>query len=184
MSAQVKCFLLTESDRVQVYLRRFVSSIKASCPLQFGYHNAETLIDEREHTGELVAGDTHPHDDPRWPKACACGHVFDESDDWQHHVQRLYARSDGGPLTTLRHAPPGAMWDAHWYTSMKGPDGRTLVVRLPNGFDWVVDGPASNGQGWARTGQPPIVTATPSILAGEGARQYHGWLRDGVLIAC
>jgi len=51
-----------------------------------------------------------------------------------------------GERFTLRDAPPGAMWDATWMQADQrtGPDGITLVVRLPNGSDWMVDGECSN----------------------------------------
>jgi hypothetical protein len=72
------------------------------------------------------------------------------------------------------------MWDAWWMPSPKGPDGRYLVVRLPGNHEWAIDGPSSQHRepgAWTRTGTPPRITASPSILAGD----YHGWLRDGVL---
>lgn len=52
-----------------------------------------------------------------------------------------------GQRFTLGEAPAGAMWDAHWMKHedlRTGPDGITLVVRLPNGRDWLVDSEASN----------------------------------------
>ena len=33
---------------------------------------------------------------------------------------------------------------------------------------------------WTRTGVAPKLTAQPSILC----QDYHGWLRDGVLVPC
>lgn len=106
-------------------------------------------------------------------------------------------RSDGGGETTIRDAPPGAMWDAWWYP-WKGPDGRSLMVRCPNGRDWSIDGRASNctlpddqeHRCWVRTGDPPSVTVSKSApgqrtcSAGGGSIQagdYHGFLRDGRL---
>lgn len=87
-------------------------------------------------------------------------------------------------------APPGAMWDASWLTGLSvcgarpfgGPDGRTFIVRTPGG-DWVIDGPSFRdgepvGLGWTRTGEPPRITVTPSIVLPG----YHAWLRDGSLI--
>jgi hypothetical protein len=61
--------------------------------------------------------------------------------------------------------------------SWRGPDGRCLVLKTPAG-DWVIDGPASGGGRWERTGVPPLITARPSILI---PGQYHGWLTAGVL---
>jgi hypothetical protein len=59
---------------------------------------------------------------------------------------------------------PGDMW---YY-------GKTLVIKLPCGDDWAPVHP--DGAGWDITGEPPIITASPSIMC----EHYHGWLRDGV----
>jgi len=83
---------------------------------------------------------------------------------------------------TLHEAPPGAMWSADWYEGGRtpGPDGRWLVVRLPSGQDWFIDGNASGHPehvaSWTRTGEVPYVTVTPSVKTGE----WHGWLVNGV----
>lgn len=64
--------------------------------------------------------------------------------------------------------------------------GRCLVVQTPAG-EWVVDSPSANEKKpWQRTGEPPFVTASPSILfdGAHGGRAYHGWLRDGQLVEC
>lgn len=86
----------------------------------------------------------------------------------------LYEGKNG--VTTLEDAEPGAMW------FMRGD----LHVRLPNGYDWNVDGPTADGDGWTRAGEPPNVTAKPSIgmpwPPEEHEDYYHGWLRDGQLI--
>ena len=74
---------------------------------------------------------------------------------------------------------PGAMW---W-------DGDELSVKLPSGSEWNIDqGRRYNVQperagkkplpAWTRTGEPPRVTAYPSI---NHQGKYHGWLKDGVL---
>lgn len=53
-----------------------------------------------------------------------------------------------------------------------------IIVRLPDGAEWCIDQRATdNDHGWTVTGEPPHLTANPSI-ASIG---YHGWLRDGVL---
>ena len=50
--------------------------------------------------------------------------------------------ADGSPLP-LGPLPPGAMWyGPHSYRP--GPDGRTLMVVLPNGNHWNIDVLASN----------------------------------------
>lgn len=64
---------------------------------------------------------------------------------------------------------------------MGGPDGKTLILRTPGG-DWSIDGPSFRngepcGMGWSRTGTPPVITVTPSIVLPT----FHGWLREGLL---
>jgi hypothetical protein len=117
-----------------------------------------------------------PADDPRWPSQCVCGYAFRPDDVTQKWTEALFRRVGVDDFVTLREASPGAMWDASWL-HRKGPDGRSLCVRLPDGREWWVDGPTTNGPGWERSGEPPNVTATPSILTPG----YHGWLTDGVL---
>jgi hypothetical protein len=98
-------------------------------------------------------------------------------------------------------APPGASWDAWWYPHndlWRGPDGIALMVRLPNGRDWSVDGAASNctrkgepHKCWIRHGDPRRADVTvdkqgDTCAAGAGSIQaddYHGFLRAGVLTA-
>ena len=75
---------------------------------------------------------------------------------------------------------PGAMW---WEDS-----GHTeLMVKLPSNSEWNIDrGRIINAQRpgqatlpqWIRTGEPPKVTAHPSI---NHVGQYHGFLKAGIL---
>lgn len=60
---------------------------------------------------------------------------------------------------------------------------RPLVVLLPGpcqfaifGPTWTSAGPGPSG--WAVTGEPPLLTVTPSISI-RGI--YHGYIRDGVI---
>lgn len=93
----------------------------------------------------------------------------------------------------------GDMWPAPWlvqdvahmfflsdaYVSKwKNPGGfrLPLVVRLPDGSDFCVDGPCyDKGKrygGWDVTGEPPNITLSPSInIVGY----YHGWIQNGVI---
>jgi len=74
--------------------------------------------------------------------------------------------------------------DAHLAARAAGAITRApLVVRLPGGTDFCVDGPTfSAGQrgtgGWAVTGEPPGLTLAPSINIGGS---YHGWIQGGVI---
>ena len=191
--SKIRCFFLEPSDQVEQSLRRFVFSSREKCPLPWGYLNAATLIG-RCHKAETtdVHGDVWPHADPRWPKACGCGYVFTDADEWQYNPTSLYRRLDTDELVTLADAPVGAMWNAYWFRGMvgyqEGPDGLLLCVKTPGG-DWLVDGPASDGDqskpAWTRTGvaraAAPTLTVRPSIVAGKG---YHGFLTDGWLVPC
>lgn len=138
---------------------------------------------------KFVRGDLWPHDDGRWPETCQlCGYPFGPSDEWQLHQKDVWVPAnpsrapDGLEETELRNAPPGAMWDAYWMPHSGGEDGRCLVVKTPDEFDWVIDGPATNNQGepgWERQGDPPRITVRPSI----GTPDYHGFLIDGEFTA-
>lgn len=186
----VQTFWLEKTDRVRVCLRRF----GGNCSGPAGYCNAFVVIHDNVPEAEWpCSGDDEervPHDDARWPTACdACGASFTDDHKWQIFLKHLY-RGPGGEMHTLIDAPAGAMWDADWMPDRyRGPDGIHLVVKLPNGHEWLADGPAANGPGWTRTGDPrqANVTASPSIgcpWPPSSPRYYHGWLRDGVLVEC
>lgn len=180
------CFLLEPTDRVMRALRRYVAN-SPGLDCASGYHTAMARIED----GPLVTTERHtyrtdpeqwPHDDPRWPARCACGYVFTPGDVWQLFYERLYRDPRDGREYALRDAPAGAIWDEPWNADhWHGADGRCLGLMLPDGSSWIIDGPASNAPGklpgWDRSGQPPRLTARPSILT----PRYHGWLTDGVL---
>lgn len=182
------CFWLEPVARAERMLRRYYltdGGTQSECSTPTGYHDVHVVVEQVDLPLDKPGSgdDRWPHDDPRWPKACACGYTFAERDHWQHGVHRLYERSDTRELISLwgGRVPPGAMWDADWMgDDYRGPDGRCLVVKTPGG-DWCIDGPASNGGRWTRSGTPPKITANPSIAVGDPQR-YHGWLRDGVLV--
>jgi hypothetical protein len=84
---------------------------------------------------------------------------------------------------------PGAMW--RWPDLDR--DGREAwVIVLPNraGIWWTtyvaddsnIDG-STTGRMWEVTGEPPNITVTPSINAGDGAGpgNWHGHINDGVM---
>jgi hypothetical protein len=157
--SEVACFYLEPTFRARRGLRRYVSGAYPDippCPTRFKYHNALVWIDEiaapigADGIVQYAEGVTRVEPflaDPRWPSACACGYVFDERAEFQIFTDQIYRRTDTGELTTLRDAGPGAIWNAAWlsdWSHYRGPDGRSLVVRLPNGHDWQIDGIASN----------------------------------------
>lgn len=176
------CFLLEPTGEASLSLRRYTL---AGCPAGGG-HEASTYIGTAplvlaEHCIPNIDIDIDPAD-PRWPTHCAaCGYAFQPDDPRQGWQEPLY-RAPDGRVCTVRpgDAPAGAMWVADWIPAgdeWSGPDGRCLMLRLPDGTDWMIDGPSRSGGRWMRTGEPPRITASPSI-ASPG---YHGFLRDGVL---
>lgn len=198
--------MLSPTGRARLGLRRY-SSAPMGCP-GGGYHNAIAYIGEtRCVTLTDAAGEQSnrypdaprevPRTDARWPIGCErCDYVFEPEDEWQVWTEELYVRADTGEHVTIRNAAPGAMWHADWMPHRyRGPDGHCLVVRLPNGNDWIVDSRASNcdrpddwqHRCWVRHGVPPKVTVGKNGLtcgAGAGSIQsgdYHGFLRNGVL---
>lgn len=190
MSARVRCFWLEVSDQIEMSLRRFAWSREGLFCAKSGTGGHDASVDIGRDAVSAVTdvhGDNWPHADPRWPKQCACGYEFADTDEWQFNPNVLYRRGDTGELVVLGSAPAGAMWNAYWLRDVKRfkarPDGMILMVRTPGG-DWCVDGPSSNGNGWERTGSPigaaPDVDVNPSIIAGK----YHGFLRHGWLEEC
>ena len=171
--------------------KTYQSGHDASVPIGRGVQrrNAEGYL-------EVVPRDEYP-DDPRWPMTCEhCGGPMPDAALYQVNQEPIMREVDVAEGVTPREwsqkqLPAGAMFDARWDTR-KGPDGVALVVVLPSPSEdegkrdarphfWHVDGTASSGGHWKRTGDPktnpPTVTATPSILSSD----YHGYLRDGVL---
>lgn len=87
----------------------------------------------------------------------------------------------------------GDMWFEPWYlqgdheryylsdyyiNNVKGTR-MPLVVRLPSGRDFCIDGRTRNdSSGWTVTGTAPNITVSPSI---NHVGRYHGWLQNGVL---
>lgn len=177
------CILLTETDQASMVLRRWSSEACTAKPHGMDIHDARTYIGTapvRVSDRETWDVDMHqpPQSDPRWPTHCVCGYVFQETDPWQLSKDRIYTRTDTGERLTLRETEPGMMWDAPWFADeWHGPDGRCLMMTLPGRDEWVIDGPATNGPGWKRNGEPPKITTRPSIAS----KHYHGWLTDGVL---
>ena len=181
----VKCFYLEPAGKLERRLRRYHSIVEGEspCPLMtpqkdwLGLHDASApfdVVDDPDPRGTIYSQDEHapPPADERWPARCGCGYEFAEGDERQVFVERVYRRTDTGEETTIRDAGPGAMYDAYWYSDFegwRGPDGRSLIVILPNGMPWHIDGAASNctdpedalhggHKCWVRHGEPPLIT--------------------------
>lgn len=203
----VKAHLLEPTEQVGVRLRRYHSGEGWSC--EEGWHQAtsetiETIpVRFKEHEGRKLLDHVTQSSDKRqedfeesaWPTHCekGCGYEFTEEDVWQVQRQLIYER-DTGETLYLNEVKPGDMWDAWWMPSSKhSPDGRFLIVVTPDGFQWAIDGQASNctepegrtHKCWVRHGDPPNITvdkngATCQAGGGSiGTPGYHGFLRDG-----
>lgn len=208
--ARTRCFLIEETNRTKVFLRRYQrSETNRNCPYpgNGGYHQAMTLLCEEpveRNEGNFIINGTKPRppdDDPRWPVACSCGYVFTGLDVRQRFTQKIFRRADTGEELVLQDAPPGAMWYAWWFDDswrVQGP--HALVVRLPDKSDWIVNADANNCNWpggdraqahhhcWPYRGTPPIIDVSkdygPTCTAGAGSiltAHWHGFLRNGYL---
>ncbi len=112
----------------------------------------------------------------------------------QHGGGGILNPATGQVYAEWGYVPPGAMWFAPWLTNLRDSihfealpaDVRAkghLLVKTPGG-DWDVDSKSANGTGWTRTGEPPLVTARPSIGVPWPEMKYHGFLSDGFLVPC
>lgn len=187
-----KCFMLIPSAYMRRSFRKYTIPFEglAPCPERGGIHEAKLVIEPRIHLPDGIPGDEPVEPwlpDPRWPERCACGHYFGPKTTWQVLLDRLYQGAPDEKLHGLDDPDlaPGAMWDAPWISeacpSWSGPDGRSLVVRLPSGTAFPMDVPAKDAGKWARTGTPPLVTLHPSI---NEVGSYHGTLTAGLLSEC
>lgn len=207
MSENIKVFFLAPTDLYVRSLRRIrlddAHKCRAGTPFLYCTASAPagSVQAEQHPTGGQVEW---PRDDARWPQACAqCGEQFADTDLWLVDYERVYRRSDAGDEFTLRTAPPGACWDADWFRdhpAYQGPDGRTLIVRLPDGHDWMIDARAKNctlpddkvHKCWVRHGRPEDGTLHVdknghTCAAGAGSidtGRWHGFLHGGFLRRC
>jgi len=193
-------FFVEPTGRVALFLRRYRVG-DDRCGRTGSYCDAMTFLGEapakRDKDGYYeILGDGPPHDDPRWPKYCeACGRGFRDNDPFQLFQEGIDKAADG---REFRHSelPPGACYDA-WWDPRKGPDGRALVVVLPTGTPWHIDGRANNctmpndkvHRCWCRHGRPEDGTLHVdkngvTCAAGAGSIAvpgYHGFLHHGKL---
>jgi hypothetical protein len=195
--ASIQCFLVHPTTKYRVTLRRYSRDAENRCPANGWCHNADVFIAVEEHTEIPVSGDVHPKNDTQWPTKCSlCAYVFTANDYYQKNYNCVYSTDEGKEYTLVSPdqmttdqamaAPPGAMWECPWMSP--APDGKSYCVRTPGG-DWHIDGSYGFPQAgrWTRTGTAPNFTVTPSIGIGKDAKgnwQYHGWLRNGLLVEC
>lgn len=152
------------------------------------------LTDER-FIASIPATEFEGHE--AWPKACEhCGADFADEHEWQVNQRPVYRAADGREWND-RELPPGALFHMGWrkvgeFGVVDRGDGIILGVVVPayrgkGGITaaWCVDGPASTGGYWTRTGDPrnpPSLSVTPSIAwGGPSPDGYHGFLTQGVL---
>lgn len=112
-------------------------------------------------------------------------------------IRMVTAPGDGAGDTPWAELRVGDMWFApylldHVEGSVFRPAAKyfarnagrpPLVVRLPGPVDWGVDGPPWKdgkpcGDGWDVSGEPPLITVSPSINIGG---TYHGWIQAGMI---
>lgn len=213
MYPATQTYWLEPTDQVAWGLRRYCHSSSGGLTCADGYHEALVYLGRAEakrgENGLLQYDAEIPHGDPRWPATCqhGCSYRFVEDDRWQPWQEQIYRRPDTGQEYVLHQnasadavaaptAPPGATWDAWWMPFSRGSDGICLMVRCPDGHDWMVDGEASNctrkgeqHQCWIRHGDPRQANVTVdksgnTCNAGAGSiatSGYHGFLVNGVL---
>lgn len=201
MSDQFKVFWIEPNGLERRWLRRWSMS---ACGAEF-----KTYCQAMHLLGDAPKDTTWAeHQDSDWPSCCEhCGKPFEEKDDHQMFDRAIYVRPDTGATFTLNDVPVGACWDAHWYAKHgegkqgsgynTGPDGRCLVVRLPDGHDWMIDSRCSNCTRkddndhfcWVRNGRPEDGTLHVdkngnTCSAGAGSiltDKWHGFLHNGFL---
>lgn len=209
----IKIFFCEELPRYRLYLRRSHGSYarsgrKTPCTESGPYSYCNAMYHLGDYEGSIEDAShleldktRYPEDGPLWPTVCEkCGTPFDEEDENQYFTRRLYRRMDTGEIYTPDNFPIGAVWEAPWYKEhgWYGPDGRSLMCRVPGPHDWCIDSQASNctmpsdnvHRCWVRHGRPEDGTLHVdkngnTCQAGAGsiaATNWHGFLHHGHLV--
>ena len=200
--SRIRCFMLEETDRIEIALRRLTLGDVHACNgsahwarVVIGFIS-KSVVQTKEGYLRALKWD---HADERWPAKCErCAYLFQDEDYWDVDLDMIYRRAENGAEYMLRQAPPGAMWYANWMGELFVPqDARgILCVRMPGNFDWCIDGQANNctkpgdrtHHCWIREGVAPDVTAGKNgntCSAGAGSIQvpgWHGFLTKGYLV--
>lgn len=215
----VQTYWLEPTDERRIGLRVHTTprdeETAAGFGCEHGHHSAliytgRAAVVEDGVRGSETVYDDDPGDGAPWPTACdRCGASLADGKR-QVWSLRIWRRTDTGEERFIHSNPevaapdvpiaePGASWNAHWMPSAANqPDGRYLMIRLPNGHDWAVDSRASNcgspddnvHRCWIRHGNPRECRVTVdkngvTCSAGAGSIQggdWHGFLRDGQLV--
>jgi hypothetical protein len=190
------CFMIYPTQFYRHYIRRYSGQFDRNgkamrpCPLRGNKDCHDSTIELELQHHPIQAPSTicyNPGGESRWPKACACGYVFQADDNYQDGFDLMWKRGDDTAaepnLFKIHQAPIGALWTADWLIggsyakNNKTQPGWPLMCMTPAGYEWLIDGPSTNGNGWTRTGPLPKITVNPSI----SQVGYHGWCHDGVL---
>jgi hypothetical protein len=191
----VRCFLISENGNEWRYLRTYGGNgCKANSG---GYHNAMLPQADGPSDNSWNTQDKKSYVD-MFPKICECGHTFSDAEKHEQFfsVDQYVCADKPGELFNIRQAPPGAIWRNSWYEdmpSMCGTDGKSYTARTPDGWDWHIDGTASNcgspndkiHKCWCRHGEAPNFTVDKvgnTCSAGAGSIQtksWHGFLKEG-----
>jgi hypothetical protein len=199
--AAVDCYWLEPNGRYRIGLRRYTFVDETHAHGHDASRTTEIELPVRYHKirgSDMLTLASVPkakvpgRRSAAWPKRCdECGERFPRDADWQAFEAIGYTRSDNGETIWVRHVHgtemAGALYDAPWLHEYErlwdgkrfvGPDGIALIAVCPDGRPWQVDGEASSGGHWTRTGDPrnpPTLTVSPSIQTGT----YHGFLQAG-----
>lgn len=194
MHNPIACRLMTPLNRVRVSLRRYSSH---ACKGPLGYHQALRHfkdVDEKMTGFMRTVTPMLPSFDDRWPVDCdACPFVFtDDINTARRQMFQEWLFADAlGDVFTISEFPIGAMWYTPWSSGGNGDSDfylalehaervkGHLLVKTPGG-DWDIDRPSVNGAGWMRTGEPPLITVSPSF---DAVGEWHGHLVNGHLVA-
>jgi hypothetical protein len=204
--SRLKTFWCERLDEELQFLRRYRDSSLDHCPAhegEYSYHQAmqfyrkmATKTSEKDAYGHshIISDDkTMPkRNDPLWPTKCdKCDFIFEASDHWQIHSEQLYRRVETGEVCSIRDIPPGGMWDAWWMPDRwKGADGMCLMVKLPNGREWMIDSVASNcdspcvhcGTSYNDHSNRNQGNTVPTCPGYKDSRPEHKcWVRHGVV---
>lgn len=195
----LKTYMLTPTDTVNIYLRRYQSSDKGYNCRNGSYHDGQILVGKEKAVFENKGLHTvrvdpyldeykerYPYSHEKWPTECdECDYKFTDDDERQIFTVLMWERSDTGELVSINDSSkiPGALYYAWWLKNNPSyPDTGPLYAICPNGYPWNIDGRASNctmpednkHRCWVRHGEPPEITVDKNgytCAAGAGSIQ-------------